>query len=193
MKRCVALSAMTIFAAILSQLIPITSAEAQNIPAPNGRYSIARHGSLTLCSNPSTNAPEACSASGAVIAPVSDIATGSITYSSGVGCGTDTEVFNSLPPNTSPPMLNPETVVIKVTNYDSTTGIGTGSYTAYSGGSCTGADFDSSGASEEVTGTLEFVVTAGGKQVDVAITQLQSPINSLGSVSLFDTDLKQTQ
>jgi hypothetical protein len=89
-------------------------------------------------------------------------------------------------------MLNPETIVIKVTNYNSTTGIGTGTYTAYSGGSCTGANFDSSGASEEVTGTLEFVVTEGGKQVDVAITQLQSAVNSLGSVSLFDIDLKQT-
>jgi hypothetical protein len=120
------------------------------------RYSIARHGSLTLCSNPSTNAPEACSASGAVIAPVSDRATGSITYSSGVGCGTDTEVFNSIPPSTAPPMLNPETMVIKVTNYNSTTGVGTGTYTAYSGGSCSGATFDSSGATEEVTGTLEI-------------------------------------
>jgi hypothetical protein len=71
------------------------------------RYSIARHGSLTLCSNPSTNAPEACSASGAVIAPVSDRATGSITYSSGVGCGTDTEVFNSIPPSPRRPCSIP--------------------------------------------------------------------------------------
>jgi hypothetical protein len=189
MKRNAALSATLIFAAILSQITP---AEAQNIPQPNARYSIARHRSLTLCSNPSTNAPEACTASGAVVAPVSDIATGSITYSSGFDCGTDTEVFNSIPPSASTPMLNPETIVIKVTNYNSTTGIGTDTYTAYSGGSCTGAAFDSSGATEEVTGTLEFVVTEGGKQVNVAITQLQSRINSLGSVSLFDTDLKQT-
>lgn len=192
MKRYAALSATTIFAAILSQITPITPAEAQNISAPNGRYSIARHGSLTLCSNPSTQAPEACTASGAVISPVSDIATGSITYASGVGCGTDTEVFNSIPPNTSPPMLNPETIVIKVTNYDETTGLGTGTYTAYSGGSCSGATFNSSSASEEVIGTLEFVVTEGGRQVDVALTQLQSPANSLGSVSLFDIDQKQT-
>jgi hypothetical protein len=126
----------------------------------------------------------------ALVARVSDIATGSITYSSGLDCGTDTEVFNSIPPSASLPMLNPETIVIKVTNYNSTTGIGT--YTAYSGGSCTGATFDSRGATEEVTGTLEFVVTEGGRQVNVAITQLQSPTNSLGSVSLFETHLKQT-
>jgi hypothetical protein len=43
MKRYAALSATLIFAAILSQITP---AEAQNIPAPSGRYSIARHGSL---------------------------------------------------------------------------------------------------------------------------------------------------
>jgi hypothetical protein len=135
MKRYAALATTLIFAAILSQITP---AGAQNIPQPNGRYSIARHGLLRLCMNPTNNTPEACSASGAVIARVSDIATGSITYLSGVGCGTDTEVFNSIPPNTPPPMLNPETIVIKVTNYNSTTGIGTGTYTAYSGGSSSG-------------------------------------------------------
>jgi hypothetical protein len=45
MKRYAALPATLIFAAILSQITP---AEAQNVPAPSGRYSIARHGSLVL-------------------------------------------------------------------------------------------------------------------------------------------------
>ena len=124
--------------------------------------------------------------------PVTDIAVGSITYASGSGCGTDTEIFSALPPSALPSTTNPETVVVKVTNYSSTTGIGTASYTGYSGGSCNGASFDSSGATEIASGTLQFVVTEGGKQVEITFTQLTNPISSLGSVSLFDTDLKQT-
>ena len=125
--------------------------------------------------------------------PITDIAVGSITYASGSGCGTDTEVFSALPPNAMPSTLGPETIVVKVTNYNSTTGIGSASYTAYSGGSCNGADFDSSGATVIATGTLQFVVTRDGRQVDITYTQLTNPSHSLGSASVFDTDLRQTR
>jgi hypothetical protein len=185
----------TLFGMLLLSVAALAATPAlARIPEPTGRYSVARQGSLAVCLNPAKNyAAESCSASGAVVFPLSDIATGSITYLAGIGCGTDTEVFNSLPPNTVPPSLNPETVVVKVTSYESTTGIGTGSYTAYSGGSCTGANFDSTGATKEGSGTLQFVVTEDGRQVEATLTQFQSPINSLGSVSLFDSDLKQTK
>jgi len=89
----------------------------------------------------------------------------------------DTEVFSALPPNAMPPSL----------------GIGSASYTAYSGGSCNGADFDSSGATIIATGALQFVVTRDGRQVDITYTQLTNPLHSLGSASVFDTDLRQTR
>ena len=188
MKRYAVLFGMLAVAALATS----AGAGAQ-IPEPSGQYSIARHGSLALCLNPAANfAAESCSASGVLVYPVTDIAVGSITYASGSGCGTDTEIFSALPPSAMPSILNPETVVVKVTNYSSTTGIGTASYTGYSGGSCNGASFDSSGATEIASGTLQFVVTEGGKQVEITFTQLTNPTSSLGSVSLFDTDLKQT-
>lgn len=195
---------MSRYAALFGMLVlalaaVATSAGAHNgateggIPEPSGQYSIARHGSLALCLNPAANyANESCSASGVFVYPVTDIAVGSITYESGIGCGTDTEIFSALPPNAMPSTPGPETVVVKVTNYSSTTGIGTASYTGYSGGSCNGASFDSSGATVIASGTLQFVVTEGGQRVEITFTQLTNPINSLGSVSLFDTDLKQT-
>src|ERR1700736_4339833 len=70
-----------------------------------------------------------------------------------------------------PSTTNPETVVVKVTNYSSTTGIGTASYIGYSGGSCNGASFDSSGATEIASATLQFVVTDGGKQVEITFSR----------------------
>lgn len=178
---------------VLALAAAAASAGEQGIPEPSGQYSIARHGSLALCLNPAANYTlESCSASGVFVYPVTDIAVGSITYESGIGCGTDTEIFSALPPSAMASTLGPETVVIKVTNYNSTTGIGTASYTGYSGGSCNGSSFDSSGATEIASGTLQFVVTEGGQRVEITFTQLTNPTNSLGSVSLFDTDLRQT-
>ena len=169
MKRYALLFGMLAVAALA------TSAGAQSIPEPSGQYSIARHGSFAVCLNPTTFADESCSKSGVFVYPLTDIAVGSITYESGSGCGTDTEIFSALPPNATPSTPGPETVVVKVTHYSSTTGIGTASYTGYSGGSCDGASFDSSGATEIASGTQQFVVTEGGKQVEITYTQLTNP------------------
>jgi hypothetical protein len=54
MKRYAVSCVTLIFATILNQVTP---AEAQNIPSPNGRYSIARQGSLTLCSKSQHQCP----------------------------------------------------------------------------------------------------------------------------------------
>jgi hypothetical protein len=184
----------TLFGMLLLSVAALAATPAlAQIPELNGQYSIARHGSLALCLNPTTFANESCSKSGVFVYPLTDIAVGSITYESGSGCGTDTEIFSALPPNATPSTPGPETIVVKVTKYNSTTGIGSASYTGYSGGSCDGANFDSSGATVIATATLQFVVTRGGWQVDITFTQLTNPTNSLGSVSLFDTDLKQTR
>jgi hypothetical protein len=191
MKRYAVLSLTLIFAAIFSQITP---AEAQNIPAPSGRYSFAIQGSVAQCFNPTTNAPEACSTSGAVVVAFSVLQAGHITYSSGIGCEEVIQVVNSLPPNASPPIVSSSvTGTAKITNYDPTTGIGTSSFTRYSGGSCSGANFNSAGATETSSGTLQFVVTDGGKQVEDIVTQLEGyPTNNVGSVSLFVTEQKQT-
>jgi hypothetical protein len=191
MKRYAALSATTVFAAILSQITP---AEAQNIPAPSGRYSFAIQGSVGNCYNPTTNAPEACSTSGAVVVAFSVLQIGHIYYSSGIGCEEVTQVVSSLPPSASPPIVSSTvTGTVEITNYDPTTGIGTNSFTRYSGGSCSGANFDSTGATEISFGTLSFVATDGGKREDEVVTQLEGyPTNNVGSLSFSITEQKQT-
>lgn len=191
MKRYAALSATTIFAAILSQITP---AEADNILQPSGAYSFTIQGSVAQCFN-SSNAPEACSTSGAAVVAFSVLQLGHITYSSGNGCAIVLIVSNSLPPNASPPRVaSTVTGTVKITDYDPTTGIGTSSFTYYSGGSCSGSNFNSAGATEISFGTLQFVVTDGGNKVEEVVTQLEgSPTNNVGSVSLSITQQKQTR
>jgi hypothetical protein len=54
-------------------------------------------------------------------------------------------------------------------------------------------DITKAGATETSSGTVQFVVTDGGKQVEDIVTQLEGyPTNNAGSVSLFITEQKQT-
>jgi hypothetical protein len=194
MKRYAALSATTIFAAILSQLTPITPAEAQSIPAPSGRYSFLIQGQVTDCLDPTTHAAVACSTSGAAETAFSVLQIGHIYYASGNGCEEVTQVVNYLPPNATPPIVNSTvTGTVQITSYDPNTGLGTKSFTRYSGGSCNGANFNSAGATEISFGTLSFVATDGGKREDEVVTQLEAyPTNNAGTVSLLVTEQKQT-
>jgi hypothetical protein len=175
-------------------LAAATSAGAQ-IPEPSGSYSVSVHGSLTVCLNPAANyAEESCSASNVLVYPVTDELNGTITWASGVGCESDYGVSAALPPTASPSSVTTNAhTVAKITSYDAATGVGTASSTGYTGGSCNGADFDSSGATEISSGTIQFVLSEGGRRNDVLVTQLTDPTNSISSFSLIATDLKQTR
>jgi hypothetical protein len=188
--RCVVSSViLAIFVTILSQ---IATAEAQNIPPLSGKYSIVLQGTTVNCLN-SSNAPEPCSTSGAVVVPLSIIRIGHSTYSSGIGCQEATQVVNSLPPNASSPKVSDVTLTDQVTSYDPTTGLGTSSYTVYSGGSCSGATFNSNSATEIAFGTVQFVVTEGGKLAHLIVTELEAyPTNNVGGVSITAIEQKQT-
>ncbi|MBV9481569.1 MAG: hypothetical protein JO249_12580 [Acidobacteria bacterium] len=170
----------------------------QGIPEPSGSYAVSVHGSFALCLNPSENfAAGACGASGVTAYPVSFEEVGTITYASGIGCESVYQVLAALPSSpayTAPNIVSPNAhTVVKITSYDAATGVGTASFTGYTGGSCNGASFDSSGAIETATGTLQIVVTEGGKRNEVLVTQNTGvPVSDLASVQLSGTDLKQT-
>jgi hypothetical protein len=189
MKRYAVLFGMLAVAALA------TSAGAQ-IPEPSGSYAVSVHGSFALCLNPSFAAGE-CGASGVTAFPVSFEEVGTITYASGIGCESDYQVLAALPSSPAYTAANIVSlnahVVVKITSYDAATGVGTASTTGYTGGSCNGASFDSSGATETSTGTIQIVVTEGGKRNEVLVTQDTGvPVSDLASVQLSGTDLKQT-
>jgi hypothetical protein len=165
-------------------------AKSPSVASPlSGQYSELLQGSQAYCLDPTTFALEDCSTSGAIVAPVSYLANGSVTYAGDVGCKTHTVVVAAIPPTNAPVVLENDTVVITVTSYDPTTRIGTTSFTGYEGGSCNGASFDKKGATESASGTAQFVVTQGGNQVNVIDTQDTNPTNSLMNASLSGIEL----
>lgn len=192
MKASLAITALAL------ALAPLAWADGQGIPEPSGTYAISGHGSFALCLNPSENfAAGACGASGVTAYPASFEQVGTITYASGMGCESDYQVLAALPSspvygvlNTNIVSLNAHTVVT-ITNYDSTTGVGTASTIGYTGGSCNGATFDSSGATETSTGTIQIVVVSR-KRNEILVTQDTGvPVSDLANVQISGTDLRQ--
>ena len=162
------------------------------IPPLVGQYAGTIQGSFAVCLNPSNpSVGESCSTAGALVVPLNFLANGITTFDEkGNGCGTYTEVDTPLPPNASTPTVTAnEHPVVTSLNYDPTTGTGDASFIVYIGGSCTGATFDSTGATQISTGTDHFNVSQNGNRSDFIFTKLSVPV---GSFSISGTFLRQT-
>ena len=154
------------------------------------------------CFDPSTLKAESCKTSGVAVVPFSFLINGSVTHDSeGNICGVIERVESLLPLapsspfNTSPPFVLPiQHVMGTLVDFDSATGIGHRSLTLYFGGTCSGASFDSSGATQNDTVTQQFVVTNGGNRIDSIDTKITTnPANATGSFLASGTELRQTR
>src|ERR1700730_16506719 len=145
----------------------------EGIPLPAGHFSYTEQGSAAECLNPTSGAPESCSASGVRVVPVSILCNGAETRDgTGNVCETEVAVVSTLPVNASPPTVQTVQNVYKLLNYDPRTGTGDESYTSYVRGACNGATFNSAGAMKIATGTVHFVVTDNGNRIDSVVTAL---------------------
>ena len=162
------------------------AAMAGSIPLPKGQYSQTVSGSIALCLNPTTFAEEACNTTGVLVVPLTALSTGIVGYDKNANsCVTVVEVDANSPVDASPPFVTTdEHAVGTLKHYDSSTGVGDVLFTGYTGGSCNGASFDSTGATEISSGTSHFVVSEQGKRIDFLITSLTNPSNALGDFSL---------
>ena len=177
---------------VIPHLSEVSADGGGGIPLPSGQFSIIAQGSLAICLDPSSLAEEPCSASGALVVPISILNNGAGALdTAGNACFTFTEIDADLPVNASPPTVSVYRVAGKLTNYDSTTGTGDGSFATYSGGQCNGTSFNSSGATQVNGGTDHFVVSENGKRVDFVITSLTNP--AVGDFSFSGTELRQTR
>jgi hypothetical protein len=167
----------------------------EGIPLPVGQFSVSLKGSLAICLDPSTFAEESCSTTGVLVFPLSVLSKGSfVEDAAGNTCSTQTEIDSALPLNSLPPTVRAnEHVVNTLLDYDPDTGTGNSSFVIYIGGSCSGTSFNSAGAHQFSSGTVNFVVSDNGNRLDDSITTLINPTSSIGNFSLSVTHLRQDE
>jgi hypothetical protein len=161
------------------------------ISALRGNYADLLKGSFAVCPTPVTFAEESCKTAGALVFPLSIVTAGHLTVGKNVACETGTEVVSDLPVDISPAQTTPIHVAPNLLDYDSKIGTGDFSFTAYTGGTCKGATFDSTGATVLSSGTVHFVASNNGKRVDGVVTSLTDPAGGIGDFSLSTLDLRQ--
>lgn len=158
---------------------------ALNIPLPKGQFEGTTTGSFAICVNSSFQEVN-CSTTGALVFPQTFLSVGNATIdSNGNSCGPSVQTTSDFPVDISPPLVTTNAnTVSKLTDYDRSTGAGDVSFTGYTGGTCHGATFDSTGATQVSTGTEHFVVSVQGKRIDAIITQLTGPIGGIGDFAI---------
>ena len=140
-----------------------SQAIAGGISLPSGHFSFQVHGDESSCSGNSCTQANLIE----IGAEVRD--------TGGNACGTHVAVVTPVQPGTAPPQVVPVTAVMKVMQYDPTNGVGKESLTEYLGGTCNGAELDSKGSTQILTGTLSFAVSDRGNRIDSIVTSLTYP------------------
>lgn len=155
------------------------------IALPSGHFSFTAHGTEANC------AENSC-------LTLNIIETGHMVRdSAGNACGSHTAVVTTIPASGAPPIVVPSVItVLEPLNYDATTGTGDAALSEYSGGSCNGATFDATGATQIVTGTLHFTVSNGengngGDRIDSILTALNIQGASIPNFSITFTERQQ--
>jgi hypothetical protein len=157
------------------------------------KYSIVVTGTLALCFNAAFTQEVACTNPTAVAAPGTSVAVGYGTKNAQGGCESRVSSFAALPPITYPPPTpENQTVVKQVTDYDPSTGSGDYNITNYTGGSCNGVNFNSSGATLVGTETAHFQDSENGNRRDYMDTTSTNPTNSIGSFTTQGVELALT-
>jgi hypothetical protein len=156
-----------------------------------GTYTETGHGQDAFCHN--SQGPIPCSSfhSGDILETFQflDLAEGTAD-TNGNFCGTHTAALADLPVDNNVTFVFHTISVSTVTNYDPSTGIGDLANTAYIGGHCNGASFDSGGATQTGTGTVHFIVSSDGKRIDFMTTASQDASGDAGGFQESETALK---
>jgi hypothetical protein len=180
-------------ARIVVLLVMMAALASQNALAQTVKYSIVVTGTQAYCYNAAFTAQIACTNPAAVAVPVTELQVGYGTKNAQGGCEIRVESVAALPPIAYPPPTPGNTTVVKqVTDYDPSTGSGDYSITNYTGGSCNGVNFNSSGSTLISTATAHFQDSENGNRRDYMDTTLTNPTNSIGSFTIQAVELALT-
>jgi hypothetical protein len=132
-----------------------------------GHWAASGYGTETLCWDSGFSMLESCSTTGAVALEYNLSIVGNVEEDAvGNTCGVQTVIL--APDLGFPQQIAPSTYtnVCKVTSYNQVRGVVKATCTNYSGGSCTGATFNSSGATVNATWSFKSVVSQSGARAD---------------------------
>jgi len=148
-----------------------------------GTFAGRGSGFLTICFNSGFTAVADCATAPNVVPFNSTLVEQFTRDAAGNSCGVFTE---SLAPVVGTPFsaaVNLRTDV-GTSTFDPTTGLGKYSFSLYSGGTCTGAAFDSTGADLAATGTSTFVVSDSGNRIEIIYTSISAVTDAaIGNVA----------
>jgi hypothetical protein len=102
-------------------------------------------------------------------------------------CGFFTFVVAPVAGTKNPASTGRVTIAGKVSAFDPVTESGDDTFSVYVGGSCTGAVFNSGGATLNTTGTRKFVVSQNGNHIVFGLTSLTNVTGTVGGVVFFGT------
>jgi hypothetical protein len=122
------------------------------------------------------------------LVPLNDLNVGQETLDDlGNFCGFFTFVAAPVAGTKNPASTGRLTIAGKVSAFDPVTESGDDTFSVYVGGSCTGAVFNSGGATLNATGTRKFVVSQNGNHIAFALTSLTNVTGTIGGVFFFGT------
>jgi hypothetical protein len=174
-------------------LVIMAALASPNALAQTVKYSVVGTGSFAFCFNAAFTALLACTDPAAVAGPVTDLEVGNGERNAQGGCESRVVTYAALPPLTVPPLVEKLTVVYQITNYDPSTGAGDANFSNYTGGSCNGVNFDSSGATLDSTNTDHFQDSENGNRRDFVITASSSPTTGTFSLHRVERTLVSTK
>jgi hypothetical protein len=170
-------------------LVIMAALASQNALAQTVKYSVVVTGPLAICFNAAITEEIACTNPAAVPVPVTYLVVGYGTKNPEGGCESRVVNYAASPPIGLPPVVQNQTVVKQITDYDPSTGAGDYSITNYTGGQCVGVNFNSSGATVTSTSTAHFQDSENGNRRDYMDTAVTGyPINSQGTFSLHGVE-----
>lgn len=172
--------AIVICAGVVAQ-----ASAAGGIALPSGHFSFTAKGTEASCGG------------GACITLNIIEAGNMVRDAAGNACGSHAAVVTTIPATAGSPIVVPSVItVMKVLQYDPSTGTGDASLSEYSGGACSGATFNGAGATQIVSGSLHFTVSngenaSGGSRIDSILTALVIQGAAVPNFSIVFTERQQ--
>lgn len=188
--RGLALIMAAVLVAAASMFGPMAgTAQAQTTTASlQASYAAKSVGSLSVCTNSG-----GCSVASPTVVPLNFASDAQgAADAAGNYCATATSASSPLVGSAVAAFSSTKVVTGSLTSFDSTTGQGDVTFNIYNGGSCTGAAFNSTGATLIATGTSHVVVSDSANRIDAIVTSYVSAAGKIGGVVDTVTLIRQT-